>query len=111
MITGTQIRAAMAIVGWSTAKLSQESGVGTTTITQLKKVDGIKGNTEFNTLESIRSALSRALKTKGMTLTNSGVEAVKSSTLSAEQIPMRNHREYMNDLTTEMHKKMSKDGD
>ena len=41
MLTGAQIRAARALLGWTSQTLADRSGVSTSTITRAERVDGV----------------------------------------------------------------------
>jgi transcriptional regulator with XRE-family HTH domain len=51
MITGGQIRAARAVLRWSTQKLADKSGVGARTIKRFETFDGIPPSRSSNLLE------------------------------------------------------------
>ncbi len=68
VITGIQIRGAMGILGWSVKDLARLTGLGTTTITNLKKEDGIKKTAEYETLEVLHEKISEGLAEKGLDL-------------------------------------------
>lgn len=59
MITSEQIRAARALLRWSSTDLSKESGVGTATIQRLEVMDGVPSG-QVRTLQAIKSALESA---------------------------------------------------
>lgn len=61
MITGRQIRAGMAILGWSQSKLSEESGVPARSIQRMAAVDGVP-NSNALSLKKIRDALEEGNK-------------------------------------------------
>ena len=67
MITSAQIRAGRALIRWSSADLSENSGVGTATIKRLEVMDGVPSG-QVRTLLAIKEALEVA-----------GVEFVGSS--------------------------------
>lgn len=73
MITGIQIRAGMAVCNWSVARLSDESGVGTTTIAKMKKIDEARGVSGLDTLNKVKDALTRGLAEKRMKLVEGGL--------------------------------------
>ena len=58
MITGSQIRAARALLGWTTQQLSDESGVHYTTISRIEQIDG-EPSTRTSTLRALRIAFER----------------------------------------------------
>ncbi len=58
-ITSAQIRAARALLRWSSQKLSEVSGVGTATIKRMEVMDGVpSGN--VRTLSAIQATLEKA---------------------------------------------------
>ena len=56
MITGSQIRAARALLGWTTQHLADQSGIHFATISRIEQQDGTP-STRTNTLRSLQSAL------------------------------------------------------
>ena len=60
MITGSQIRAGRALLGWSAATLAEQSGISESTIRRAEAVDGTPRMRADNLL-----ALQRALETGG----------------------------------------------
>ena len=58
MITGSQIRAARAVLRISSAELAERAGVGIQTIKRFEVVDGVPPG-RLSTLITIRSALER----------------------------------------------------
>lgn len=59
MITGTQIRAARAALGWSASALAKRSGVALRTIARLEDIDGVPPS-RANTLMEIENAFIEA---------------------------------------------------
>ncbi len=59
MITSAQIRAARALLRWSSSQLSDSSGVGTATIKRLEVMDGVPSG-QVRTLIAIKEALESA---------------------------------------------------
>ena len=59
MITSDQIRAARALLRWSSADLSEQSGVGTATIKRMEVMDGVPTG-QVRTLMAIKDALEAA---------------------------------------------------
>jgi ribosome-binding protein aMBF1 (putative translation factor) len=59
MITGAQIRAARAALGWSIAELAAKSGVGVRTIKRFEAVDGIPAS-RTSTLIDLKGVLESA---------------------------------------------------
>ena len=58
-ITSAQIRAARALLRWSSQELSEASGIGTATIKRMEVMDGVpSGN--VRTLSAIQVALEKA---------------------------------------------------
>jgi transcriptional regulator with XRE-family HTH domain len=69
MITGAQIRAARAFLGWTMADLNKAAGVGISTIQEVEKIDGEprvisthqwRSDARDEALTKIRSALEKA---------------------------------------------------
>ena len=60
MITGSQIRAAKAILHRSGSKLAEKSGVSLSSIRRVESEDGIPKNISVNTIVSIQQALESA---------------------------------------------------
>lgn len=56
MITGQQIRAGRAMLGWSAVDLAEKSGVHVATISKAEQADGIP-NVRATTLGAIQSAM------------------------------------------------------
>lgn len=56
IITGSQIRAARAALGWSATQLALKANVAMKTIARFEKNDGVPAS-RVSTLESIRTAL------------------------------------------------------
>jgi DNA-binding Xre family transcriptional regulator len=59
LITSAQIRAARALLRWSSANLSEQSGVGNATIKRLEVMDGVPAG-QVRTLMAIKEALENA---------------------------------------------------
>lgn len=59
MITGLQIRAARAALGWSASALAERSGVALRTIARLEEADGVPPS-RSSTLVDIEKALTEA---------------------------------------------------
>ena len=59
MITSGQIRAARALLRWSSAQLSESCGVGTATIKRLEVMEGVPTG-QVRTLMAIKEALEAA---------------------------------------------------
>jgi DNA-binding Xre family transcriptional regulator len=59
LITSGQIRAARALLRWSSADLSEQSGVGTATIKRMEVMDGVPSG-QVRTLLAIKEALEAA---------------------------------------------------
>ena len=59
MITSDQIRAARALLRWSSLELSTRSGVGQATIKRIEVMPGVPSG-QIRTLEAIRAALEAA---------------------------------------------------
>ena len=59
MITSAQIRAGRALLRWSSARLSESSGVGTATIKRLEVMEGVPSG-QVRTILAIKGALESA---------------------------------------------------
>ena len=59
MITSGQIKAARALLGLTTAKLAELSGIGFTTLVRLESFDGMP-SANIKTLDSVKRALESA---------------------------------------------------
>ena len=59
MITSGQIRAGRALLRWSSADLSKNSGVGTATIQRMEVMEGVPSG-QVRTIEALRVALEAA---------------------------------------------------
>lgn len=59
MITSAQIRAARALLRWSSANLSEQSGVGNATIKRLEVMEGVPAG-QVRTIMAIKEALESA---------------------------------------------------
>ena len=59
MISSDQIRAARALLRWSSADLSEKSGVGSATIKRMEVMDGVPSG-QVRTLMAIKNALEAA---------------------------------------------------
>lgn len=59
MITGSQIRAARALIGWTTQTLADASGVHYATLSRAEQLDGVP-STRASTLAAIQAALEQA---------------------------------------------------
>jgi transcriptional regulator with XRE-family HTH domain len=57
MITGAQVRAAKALIGWSGNDLAQKAGVGLSTIRRIEGCDGLLEAASIKTLQAIQKAL------------------------------------------------------
>ncbi len=79
MITSGQIRAARALLRWSSAELSDASGVGTATIKRLEVMQGVPSG-QVRTLLAIKEALELAgVEFIGTPTENPGVRLVTST--------------------------------
>ncbi len=73
MITSGQIRAARALLRWSSTELSDACGVGTATIKRLEVMEGVPSG-QVRTLVAIKEALESAgVEFVGSPLENPGV--------------------------------------
>jgi len=59
MLTGAQIRAARAALGWTVVVLAEKAGVASKTILRLEEVDGVPPS-RSSTLMDVQSALEAA---------------------------------------------------
>lgn len=59
MVTGIQIRAARAALGWSAQRLAEEASVGFRTVARLEDVDGVPPS-RASTLLQVQKALEAA---------------------------------------------------
>ena len=59
LITSDQIRAARALLRWSSADLSRYSGIGTATIKRMEVMEGVPSG-QVRTIEALRVALEAA---------------------------------------------------
>lgn len=57
MITGAQVRAAKALLGWSGNDLAKRAGVGISTIRRIEGCDGLLEAASIKTLQAIQKAL------------------------------------------------------
>ena len=57
MITGSQVRAAKALLKWSGDTLAKNAGVAISTIRRIEADDGVLANASVKTLDSIKKAL------------------------------------------------------
>lgn len=77
MITGLQLKSAMGALGWSVAKLAKRSGVGTSTITLIRKSDETNEDISFGLLRKLREELNKGLGEKGIELDDKHVFRAK----------------------------------
>lgn len=59
MITSGQIRAARALLNWSRADLSKESGIGLSALMRMETADGVPGG-HVKTLEAVQNTFEKA---------------------------------------------------
>ena len=59
MITSAQIRAARALLDWSRSDLSENSGIGFSSMLRLESAYGVPG-AQFKTLEAIKNTFEKA---------------------------------------------------
>ena len=57
MITGAQVRAAKALIGWSGNDLAEKAGVGLSTIRRIEGRDGLLEAASIKTMQAIQKAL------------------------------------------------------
>lgn len=57
MITGAQVRAAKALIGWSGNDLAIKAGIGLSTIRRIEGCDGLLETASVKILQSIQKAL------------------------------------------------------
>ena len=60
MITGAQVRAAKALIGWSGNKLAENAGVAISTIRRVEACDGLLPSASVKVLQSLKTALESA---------------------------------------------------
>ena len=60
MITGSQIRAAKALLDWSGDDLAKKAGVSLSSIRRVEAADGVPKNVSVNTILNIQKALEQA---------------------------------------------------
>ncbi len=60
MITGAQVRAAKALVGWSGSDLASSAEVSLSSIRRIEAVDGVPDSMSVKTLMSVQYALEMA---------------------------------------------------
>ena len=84
MITGSQLRAARALLGISAITLSEKSGVGWATIQRFENVDGIPVS-RSGTLQRVKTALeAQGIEFLGDPLTSPGVQLRRNDRDEAE---------------------------
>lgn len=59
MITSAQIRAGRALLNWSRADLSNNSGIGASALMRLESADGVPGG-NIKTFDAVQKALEQA---------------------------------------------------
>lgn len=59
MLTGSQIRAARALIGWTTQRLAKEAGVSYATISRAEQTDAMP-SMRTNSLQAVQTALESA---------------------------------------------------
>jgi transcriptional regulator with XRE-family HTH domain len=59
LITSGQIKAARALLGYTTAKLAEKSGIGFTTLVRLESFNGVP-SANVKTLDSVKRALEKS---------------------------------------------------
>lgn len=57
MITGAQVRAAKALIGWSGSDLAEKAGIGLSTIRRIEGCDGVLEAASVKTIQAIQRAL------------------------------------------------------
>jgi transcriptional regulator with XRE-family HTH domain len=57
MITGAQVRAAKALLGWSGSILADRAGIAISTIRRIEACDGVLETASVKVLQAIQSAL------------------------------------------------------
>lgn len=71
-LTGRQIRAARAALGWSAKTLAERSGLGVTTISRFEKVDHLYEKATVETISALWITLNNGLSEIGWGMTPSG---------------------------------------
>lgn len=60
MLTGSQVRAAKAMLGWSGADLAQKAGVSLSSVRRIVAHDGIPEDQSMRIILAVKSALEKA---------------------------------------------------
>lgn len=71
-VSGRQIKAARALLGWSRAELADRTGVSTPTVKVVEKDSGV-----LEALASTRARLCRVLEAEGVSFLNAGTMGVQ----------------------------------
>lgn len=71
-MSGRTIRAARAVLGWSTKKMAEEAGVGVATLNRFERVDDVYKKATVETAEAIMGAMNKGLDSIGWRLTSEG---------------------------------------
>ncbi len=78
VITGLQIKAAMAVTGVTDRSFAKETGLGTTTIARFKKEPGIRNGADFESIKTVHDFISAKLRLIGWELADDGIRPMKS---------------------------------
>lgn len=60
MITGSQVRAAKALLRWSGDKLAKKAGIAISTIRRIEAEDGVLSTANIKTIDAVQKALEQA---------------------------------------------------
>ena len=60
MITGSQVRAAKALIRWSGDDLAKKAGIAISTIRRIEAEDGVLLSANIKTIEAVQKALEQA---------------------------------------------------
>ena len=60
MITGSQVRAAKALLRWSGDELAKKAGIAISTIRRIEAEDGVLLSANIKTIEAVQKALEQA---------------------------------------------------
>lgn len=71
-LTGRQVRAARAVLGWSAKELAERSGLGVTTISRFEKVDHLYERVTVQTVSILWNTLNDGLQEIDWHLTETG---------------------------------------
>ena len=60
MITGSQVRAAKALLRWSGDELAKKAGIAISTIRRIEAEDGVLSTANIKTIDAVQKALEQA---------------------------------------------------